>query len=510
MQKLTLLKSAVTAMFAFTACVSTATASEITVGISSDVATMEPNGSGADSNLSVMANIFDGLLQRNSDGKLIPSLATDWERIDALTWRFTLRQGVKFHNGNDFTVDDVLFTFNRLNNPEISNFVNFGAQVDSIKPLAGNPWVIDIKTHQPVAFFSQNLPQIFMMDKESTEDRSPGDVGQNPIGTGAYKLAEWIKGSHVVLTANDNYWAGAPAMDKVTIRPVTEASTALASIMSGAVDILQDVPVSSIKVIERNKNLEVLKRPARRSIFLGLSNAEDHPGSDVRVRQAISMAINEEQIIDKVMFGAASLAAQVPDPATIGYNPDIKRPAFNPSKAKALLKDAGYSNGFEITLTGPNDRYIQDEQILAAVAADLAKVGIRVNVAAKPKSIVFKELQENKLEFYLFGWFDGSYDYGRSFDKLVASVDSEKGTGGWNGAAYSNAALDKMIRDSAKIIDVAKREKALQALNLASQESFALIPLHYQMDVYAITKNAKFDFKPRPDTWLIFKEIGNK
>lgn len=347
-----------------------------------------------------------------------------------------------------------------------------------------------------------------MMDKESTENRAPGDVGQNPIGTGAYSLAEWVKGSHVKLKANPNYWEGEPAITEATIRPAVEGSTAMASIMSGTVDLLQGVPVEGVKVLEKNPKLTVVKRPARRAIFLGLTNAEGTVGADIRVREAIAHAINEEKIIQKVMFGFASPATQILDPATTGYNPSIKRPEYNPELSRQLLKEAGYADGFEITLTGPNNRYVNDEKILAAIAADLAKVGIKVKVDAKPKSIVFDEYKNHKPEFYLLGWFDGSYDFGRSFAKLLHTFNTDKGTGTWNAANYSNPELDALAEKASNTIDPAAREKVLQELGAKLQEAVGFIPLHYQMDLYAIAKNKNFDFKPRPDTWIVFKQIG--
>jgi len=482
-------------------------AQEVTVGVGSPPQTMEPNGSGADANLSIVSNMFDGLLQRDAAGKLHPALATSWQRVDALTWRFHLRKGVKFHNGNDFNLDDVKFTLARLKNPEISRFVNFGSLIASIDTVGGDPWVIDIKTTHPVPFFVQNLHQIFMMDKESTESREPGDVGQHPIGTGAYRLKEWVKGSYLKMEANPDYWEGAPAVKNATVRAVTEASTAMAGIMSGAVDILQDVPVNSVKVLAKNPKLKIIERPARRSIFLGLNNRPGTPTAELRVRKAMYMAINEDEIIRKVMFGHASPAAQIPDPPTTGYSANIERLGFDLDKAKLLLAAAGYAKGFEITLDGPNDRYVQDEQILAAVAGDLAKIGIRVKVNAKPKSIFFKEIRKNNLDFYLLGWFDGSYDFGRSFAKLLNSVNPDAGTGGYNGSGYANPTLDGIEALGSKIVDVKVREQALQLLNETAQREVAVIPLHYQQDIYAMVKDRGIRFQPRADTWIVFKSM---
>src|SRR5699024_9642909 len=216
--------------------------------------------------------------------------------------------------------------------------------------------------------------------------------------------------------------------------------------------------------------------------------------ADVRVRKAMYMAINEKAIINKVMFGHASPAAQIPDPPTIGYSKDIKRLPYNPEKAKKLLAEAGYPDGFKITLTGPNDRYVQDEQIEAAVANQLARVGIKVHVKSIPKAVFFPLVDEHKVEFYLLGWFDGSYDFGRSYSKLLHTVDPKAGYGGTNGAAYSNPKLDKLFAKSNEILSPAKRKKALQHLNEEAMKQVAVIPLHYQENDYAVRKGLGIKF----------------
>ncbi len=479
------------------------------VAVASPPRTMNPHGSDADCNLSVMGNIFEGLLYRDAPGKLEPGLATSWKRIDELTWRFTLRQDVKFHNGNDFTWEDVKFTFQRLKEPyPVSEFLFFGGIVKSVETVDGDPWTIDIKTTISIPYFVENLHQIFIMDKESTEARSIGEVGQYPIGTGPYKFVEWVKGAYLKLTINEGYWGVLPPIKNAEIMPVTESSTRLAAITTGKVDIMQDVPVELFDTAVTNPNLEIITRPARRAIYLGLRNEPTFPSSDIRVRRAIYMAINEDEIIEKIMFGHAFPASQIPDPPTVGYDPTIKRLSFDPERAKILLAEAGFPDGFKMKLTGPNDRYVRDAQICEAVAKQLAKVGIEVELDTKPKAIFFPEVDEHKLDFYLIGWFDGSYDFGRSLSKLLHSVDVERGYGGLNGADYSDLTLDRLLEESAEIVDPALRAEKLRLLNrTAMEEKVAIIPLHYQEDSYAVYKGRGIKFTPRADTWILFREI---
>jgi peptide/nickel transport system substrate-binding protein len=488
----------------------TATASSMIAALDVEPRMMNPHGDDSDAGLQYMANFFDGLLQRKgSEGELAPALAVKWERSDELTWKFWLRKGVKFHNGNPFTAADVKFSFERLSDPDVSEFINTGKSIESIDII--DDYTVVIKTHKPIPWFANNMHQVFIMDKESTEARDPGDVMTKPIGTGAYKLEEWVKGSYLRIVANEDYWEGAPVIKKVEIRPIRESSTRFAALVSASVDIVSGVPVELYDRVVENPKIEVMARPARRSIFLALANKPGTPLADVRVRKAMYMAIDEGEIIEKIMRGHATFAAQIPDPPTVGYCPDIKRLDYNVEKAKELLKEAGYADGFDVTLSGPNDRYVNDAQIAEAVAKYLAKVGIRAKLDVKPKSIFFPQVAKGELEFYLIGWFDGTFDMGRTYSKLAHTRDIEKGYGDLNGASYSDPEVDRLIETSFEIVDVAEREKALQHLNrVAMDEKVVWIPLHYQVDLYAMQKGKGINFQPRPDQWMVFKEISRQ
>ena len=483
-------------------------ASKLVVAVDSPPRTLNPHGSDADANLSFMANFFDGLLQRvGEQGVLKPALAVKFEHPDLKTWKFYLRKGVTFHNGNPFTAADVKFTFERLSNPEVSEFINTGKSIEAVEII--DDYTVVIRTLKPIPWFANNMHQIFIMDKESTESRDPGEVGLKPIGTGAYKLEEWVKGSYVRLAANADYWEGAPALENIEVRPIKEPSTRFAALVSGQADIVSGVPVELYSKIVDNQKLSIVSRPARRSVFLALGNDPNSPVSDIRVRKAMYMAINEDEIIEKIMRGHAAPAAQIPDPPTIGYNADIQRLEYDPERARELLAEAGYADGFSITLTGPNDRYVQDEKIAEAVAKYLAKVGIDVKLDVKPKSVFFPEVFEGSLEFYLIGWFDGTFDMGRTYFKLIHSRDKESGFGSLNGANFSDPTVDILLEATADIVDRAERKLVLQDLNkIAMTDKIAVIPLHYQEDLYAVQKGKHIQFTPRPDRWMVYKEIS--
>ena len=482
-------------------------ASSISVAIDEPPHTMDPHGSRATSNLSIMANLFDGLMQRKGPaGILNPALAVKQQHPDPLTWVFYLRKGVKFHNGNPFDAEDVKFSLERLSDPRFSDFTTLVKDIDSSEII--DNYTIVIKTKQPVPWFIHDCHQLFIMDKESTEARKPGDVTVKPIGTGAYKLDEWVKGSHVKMVANEDYWEGAPQIKNVGIRPIGGSSIRFDALLSGQVDMITGVPVELFDNVVQNPKLDVISRPARRSIFLALGNKQGTPWADIRVRKAIYMAINEDEIIEKIMGGHASPAAQVPDPPTIGYNPDLRRLPYNPEMAKQLLKEAGYDKGFEITLSGPKDLYAHDEKIIEAIARYLNKVGIRAKTEVKSMSVLLPKIFQGQLEFYLIGWFDRAFDLGRTYRKLIHTRERGKSLGSLNGTNFSALAIDAFIEYTLSVVDQDYREKLLQDLNkMAMIDKIALIPLHYQHDLYAIQKGRAMSFQPRPDGWIVCKEI---
>ena len=467
---------------------------------------MNPHAYSSDANLSYMSNFFDGLLQRKApEGKLGPALAVKWERMDANTWRFELRKGVKFHNGNAFTSADVKFTFERMKDPKYSQLLNIANAIAAIE--TPDDHTVVFTTGKPVPWFAETMHQNFIVDMESSLKRDDGDYNTRPIGTGAYKLVEWVKGSYVMMAANPDYWEGAPKYKTIEIRPIVEEATRFAALAGRQVDIVNGVPITLYDRIKTMPHVEVISQPARRCIYMDMSNMKGTPFADIRVRQAIAHAINEEEIIAKVMRGQATLAHQVPDGPTVGYDASLKRLPYDPAMAKKLLAEAGYPDGFEITIAGPNDRYVNDEKICEAVAKYLAKVGLKVKLDVKPKSIFFDELTAKKHRFYLVGWFDGSFDFGRSAEKLLHTPDDDKGMGVYNGAVYADPALDAKIIASSSILDRDAREKALQEINRMSVKDVAWIPLHYQQDIFALVKGKNIKFMPRSDRWIVAKEI---
>jgi peptide/nickel transport system substrate-binding protein len=459
--------------------------------------------------MGILSNVFDGLMQREkTEGKDVPALAERYEHTDPLTWKFYLRKGVKFHNGNPFTAADVKYTFERLRNPEVSQDVYTGDTIASIE--TPDDFTVVVKTKYPTPWFIGIMHRIFIMDKKSSESRPKGEIETAPIGTGAYRVVEFVRGSHLKLEANHDYWEGEPPIKTVEMKFISDLADRFVALVGGSAELLNSLPVESIDLVKQNKTVDLQRHTGRTAIYLAVSNRPGAPTADVRVRKAMYMAINEDEIIKKVMLGQASPAAQMLDPLTLGYNPDITRLPYNPREASRLLKEAGFEKGFEITLAGPSDRYVMDDQICEAVAKDLAKVGIKVKLDIKPKALFLTEVRENKHDFYLGGWLEGTYSGARTFFRHVHTIDKEKGYGGWNGSRSSDRDIDELLEKTLQITNEAEYAKTLQEANKMIMERVRLIPLHYEVDLYAVRKNSRIQFTPRPDQWIVLKEMARQ
>jgi peptide/nickel transport system substrate-binding protein len=477
----------------------------------SEARSLDPYFALESATFSVLSNIFESLSDISADMEIVPLLATSWTNIGAHTWEFKLREGVTFHEGQALDAEDVRYSIERAIHWGPSRLRSEIPTVDRVEII--DPLTVHIFTTVPDAILPTRLASLFILDKESSEAgiRENGDdwLATHANGTGPYQLESWIKDSELILSASENYWGGEPQVERLNFVATTNDATRIASFLKGDIDILVNVPVGDVGRVETTPGYKVIRQPSLRLIYLGLDCGRDtspgipdsppNPLRDVRVRRAIYAAINEELIVEKVMNGFAEPAAQLFPEGVIGHDPSIERQAYDPDLARRLLKEAGFPNGFRVRLDAPNDRYINDEGIASAVASQLARVDITVEVQAIPKARFFPLEQAGDSSFFLIGWANTNGDGTGTFDHLLHTLDPAKNLGGSNTSTfYSNARIDQISEDAASEFDPVKRNEMLQDANRIAMAELPHIPLHYQMDIHAISD--RVDWTPRRDT----------
>ncbi len=489
-------------------------AATLNVGVASEAVSLDPYYHNETATSSILSNIFDTLIRFDADYNLVPGLATSWQALDDTTWEVKLRKGVGFHNGNPFTADDVLYSFDRVKNWERSGFKGKVTAIESVEKK--DDYTVIFRTKGPYPLFPRKVTYVRILDREFAADKTPEQLGTQAVGTGPYAVVKWIKGASLTLAANRNYWAGTPQFDKVVFKTLTNDSTRVAAILSNEVDLINRVPVKDINRIKGSRNF--IMKPGLRLIYLQMDHQRNdspyvtgaiNPFKDVRVRRAVYYAINENNIVKYIMNGFAEPASQFQPAVVFGYDDTIRRAQYDPEKARRLLAEAGFADGFEVVLDAPNNRYINDEQIAQAIAADLAKVNVRVKVNAMPKSSYFPKVNGSDSSFNLLGWSNSDGDASSFLDACVHTYDLDKGYGRYNGGRYSNAEVDRLIEESDVMIDQVERLKLMKkAQKIALLDEQSIIPLHYQVDLYAF--NDKIAFKPRVDSHLYVFEMGMK
>jgi len=481
------------------------------IGIETSLGSMDPMGNAVTTSLSAMRNIYDGFFERSADGTIMPGLVDSWERIDQLTWRLHAREGVSFHNGNPLTAADLKFTLERTATYQQSEYQEVGGAIDRIDLV--DDFTLDVFTKNPNPIFPSSIYSLAVMDQEWTTSNDDAYVSTHAMGTGAYKFAEWVPEDHLTLEANPGYWRGAPSIQRVEFRPISDEATRLAALESGDVDLITFVPIESIERLEENSDIDIIAQPADRMIFLGFEHSEGYPTADLRVRQAMYMAINIDEIIEVIWDGYATPATTIvagPESAYPGFDGTMDRQfAYSPERARELLAEAGYPNGFEITLDSVFDRYPKDEQVSLAVTTYLRQVGIECLLNVRSRSVHFGEIMNAETDFWLTGWREGSYDLYEAFAQHIMTRDPNGSQGGWNAGWYSNADVDRLCVEANQALSADERADLLKQANRIAMEDIAVIPLYAQYDIYG-ARAGLINFTPRSDMYIIVRDISFK
>jgi peptide/nickel transport system substrate-binding protein len=510
-RRMNFLAAACTLLISITA----AGAAELRIGLSGEVTSLDPQLLASQPNLTVARHVFESLTDVDPQTKLIPGLAESWRTIDATTWEFKLRRGVKFHDGSDFTAEDAVFSLQR----PLSIKGSPGGFASYVRAIASTSAVdahtLHIKTRYPYGALPEDINSILIVSKKIALNAGPEDFdsGRAMIGTGPYRFVKYQRGDRLELARNDQWWGKtptSPVWDRVTLRVIPSDPSRTAALLSGELDAIEHVPSADIKNINKNNNLRVFQTTSWRTILLHLDQyrtqppgVTDHNGKplaknpfmDLRVRQAISRAINRSAIAERVMEGLAVPANNIVSPGVFGHNAALKADAYDVEGAKKLLAAAGYPNGFRVTLSGPNNRYINDEQVLQTVAQLLTRAGITTRVETMPMSAFLGRVRKEETGFALLGW--GSFAADLALRSLVAAPNAEKGYGAWNWGRYANPRVDALMEQALGSVDRNKRETLAREANTLAMKDLAFIPLHHQVVSWAMRSG--LNYTPRTD-----------
>ena len=506
--------------------IAAASAQELKIGLSAEPSSIDPHFHNLTPNNSLLRHIFERLTDPDENQLLKPGLALSWRSVNDSTWEFKLRPGVKFTDGSDFTANDVIYSFCRAPRVESSpsSFAIYSRAVTAM--TAPDPLTLLVNTAGPYPLLPNEVANIAILSAKAngagTVTFHPAGcqgVGTYPkteafnsgaaaIGTGPYRLVRFTKGDRIILERNEYYWGEKPAWQRVVFRPITSAGPRVAALLSGDVDLIENVPIQDLARIKANGNFTVVQGLSARVIYLHFDYIDDappgvtgaggkNPFRDRRVREAISKAIDRDAIVARIMGGVAVAAGELLPPTMFGANRDMKAPKADPDGAKKLLAEAGYPDGFALTLSTPNDRYINDAQIAQAVAQMLTRVGLKVSVEAMTSSQFFARRTRREFGFWLAGWISDTGEMSAQIKPLAATPDKEKGWGTTNPGGYSNPKVDALLEQALGTIDDGRRAALLAETSRVAMADYGVLPLHFEMSTWAMRHDLAYT--PRVD-----------
>jgi peptide/nickel transport system substrate-binding protein len=461
------------------------------------------------------AHVYEGLVARDRDLKTIPALAESWETPEPTRWRFHLRHNVKFHNGDPFTADDVIFSADRVSATG-SNFTSIIPP--DTKFVKVDDYTVDVVLSSPNPILISQWDGWFIMDKKWCEEHNsmaptpisattPSYASLHENGTGPFFIESHQPGVKTVFKVNPNWW-GKPEhnLKEIDFTPIASDATRVAALLSGEVDVIEPVPIQDIQRVNASDNAKVLNGPELRTIFLGMDELRDellyssvkgkNPFKDIRVREAFYKAIDVELIKTRVMRGLSTPTALMIAPELFPLSKDFIRPKYDPDGAKKLMTEAGYPDGFQVTMDCPNDRYVNDSAICQAVVGMLARVGVKVDLLAQPKQQFFAKVLKPggyKTSFFMLGWQPSSQDSHNVLHDIMGCRGDEKdpARGEANLGGYCNKDLDALADKILVETDSAKRDQLIKQAFEIGIKDYGYIPLHQQALAWGVSNKVK-------------------
>ena len=479
-----------------------AMAQEATIAVGGAFTSLDPHYHNLTPNSALTQHIFDRLVNPDADLRPTPALAVSWSAVEPNVWEFRLRPDARFHDGTLFTAEDVAFTLTRVGELR-SGPGGYAIYARPVKQaVVVDPQTVRLVTAAPAPLIPAFMAALPMIGKRQGEGATTADYnsGRAAIGTGPYRLVSYTPGDRAVFERNAQWWGEALPWNRVVFRLIANDSARLAALKAGDVDLIDQVSTRDAKELAQDTRLAVFAKPGVRNIYIHLDLARDqspfvtdaqgrplpnNPLKDLRVRRALSLAINRDAIVRQVMDGYASPSGQFLPQGAMGNDPALAPDPYDPAAARKLLAEAGYPQGFTVTLHGPSDRYVNDARVVQAVAQMWTRIGVQTRVETLPSSAYFSRSAKDEFSLGLLGWGTGTGEADSPLTALVATQDASRGRGASNRSGYSNPKLDSLLDQALATLDPAQREEAYRAATRLAIGDLAIIPLHHQVNLWA-------------------------
>ena len=505
-----------------TLCLSTSAlmAQDLTIGSKLEPNTLDPHFRNAGENHSHLPGMMEYLVWRDQDLVVQPHLISSWEQVDPVTWTFVVRDGVLFHDGTPMTASDFAFVIARV--PTIvdspGDFSGFVEDIERVEITGDLTFTLHLS--RPVADLPRDLSALMMISEEVGLDVATRafDTGAAVIGTGPYRLEAFVPGQHLIMSRFEDYWGGLPDWARVTILPISSDPTRVAALLSGEVDLIDFVPLDDAARLRQDPDIRVFEREESRLMFVAMDSVRDrtphvwgldgaaldvNPLQDPRVRTALSLAIDRDLLIDRVLQGAGTPAAQALPPEIECSNQTLSVTAPDPERARALLAEAGYPDGFGLTLHGPSDRYPGGERVVQALAQMWSRIGLDIEVETVTRNVFFPAAADNDYSVYFAGY--GATTVLNVLNMIAHTNDREVNRGAANRGRYSNPEVDALIVEASATLDAEQRCALLSRVNeIVFSEDMGIIPLYHPLNIWAARADANVTFEPNAEglTWI--------
>ncbi len=488
-----------------------APAADLVIGRASEHSSIDPLFSRSGTNYSTSGQMFERLVMNDANNQLQPALAVSWRVLDPTTWELKLRDKVKFHDGSDFTAEDVVFSFERARNVPNSPASFAGALASIVNMRALGPLTVQVKTATPVPSLIEQIGRVFIQSKKSATGLTTADfnAGKGMIGTGPYRFVEWKPGQHLMLKRNADYWGPKPDFENVTIRFIPKDAARLAALLAGDVDLIDEVAPDGAQQLKSNARLQVFSIASTRLIYLALDSDREvspfvtdvngkpldrNPLKDARVRRAISLMIDRALIVDRLLDGSGEPAGQMVPKGMGGHDPTLTPPKQDVAAAKKLLAEAGWPNGFGLTLHTSADRFARDADLGQAIGQMLARGGIKINnVYALPYNVYASAATRRDYSAFIFSFGTTTPDSTIGLMNVLSTYDKEAGLGVFNRSRYSNPQFDAALKRAMAEFNDAKRNAGLQEATRIAFNDVGVVPLFWPIMHWAAKKGVVYE-----------------